>query len=53
MRVSESHDFRHGPDVIRDPRFHGLGHSKGLVNATEVVPHEMKCNGGFQVFNFL
>jgi len=46
MRVGERHDFRHGPDVIRDPRFHGGGHPEGLMDAPEVVPHEMKSNGG-------
>ena len=32
--------------MIRDPGFHGRGHAEGLMNAGEVVVHEMQGNRG-------
>ena len=39
--------------MIRNARFHRWRDAQRLVNAAEVVVHEVQRNGAFQVFDFL
>jgi hypothetical protein len=55
MRLSEQSDnFFDTPYVIRNSCFHRWRHPQGLVDAADVVKHEVERNGGCVLFlNFL
>ena len=39
LRVDQSDDFLHAPNVVTDARFHRRGDAEGLMDAPEVVIH--------------
>ena len=46
-------DFFERPDVIGHPRFHCRGNTKALVNAGEIVMHQVDCYRSGVVLNLL
>lgn len=47
----EGCQFFHAPDVIRESSFHRRGHAKSLMDADEVVVHEMQSNSMTVILN--
>lgn len=49
----ERHDFFHVPNVVSDSSFHCRGNAQSLMNAAEVVVHEVERDGRDMVLNLL